>query len=55
MVWIMEARSWTFQVRDTISGTQEEVNKDKLIEYIIDKIGDDKLDFYCPAKDLITE
>lgn len=53
MVWVMEARSGVYQVRDSVAGTQEEVNKDELIEYIIAKIGDDRLDFYCPANDLI--
>ena len=55
MVWIMEARNGLFQVRNTETGTQEEVNKDDIIDYIIWKIGTEKLDFYCPAKDLITE
>lgn len=55
MVWIMEARNGVFQVRNTESGTQEEVKKEELIDYIIWKIGTNKLDFYCPAKDLITE
>jgi len=55
MVWIMEARSGVFQVRDIESGTQEEVKKEDLIKYIIEKIGQDKLDFYCPARDLIKE
>ena len=55
MVWIMEARSWIFQVRDIESGTQEEVKKENLIEYIIGKVWKDKLDFYCPARDLIKE
>ncbi|MDD2871103.1 MAG: His/Gly/Thr/Pro-type tRNA ligase C-terminal domain-containing protein [Candidatus Gracilibacteria bacterium] len=55
MVGIMEARNGVFQVRNTESGTQEEVKKEELIDYIIGKIGTNKLDFYCPAKDLITE
>ncbi len=55
MVWLMEARNWIFQVRDLESGTQEEVKKEELIDYIISKIGNDTLDFYCPAKDLIRE
>ncbi len=54
MVGLMEARNGMFQVRDQIAGTQAEVQKDELIEYIIQKIGSDKLDFYCPAKDLVT-
>ena len=55
MVWIMEARNGIFQVRNIEAWTQEEVKKDKLIDYIIDKIGNETLDFYCPARDLITE
>ena len=55
MVWLMEARNWIFQVRDTISWTQEEVKKEELIEYVSKNIWLDKLDFYCPAKDLITK
>jgi len=55
LVWLMEARNGIFQVKDTISWTQEEVKKEDLIEYIIWKIGSDKLDFYVPTNDLITE
>jgi histidyl-tRNA synthetase len=55
LVALMEARNWIFQVKDTVSGTQQEVKKDDLIDYIIDKIGKDKLDFYVPTNDLISE
>ena len=55
MVWLMEARNWIFQVRDIDAWTQEEVKKEDLIDYIIEKVWTDKLDFYCPAKDLVTE
>lgn len=55
LVWLMEARNGIFQVKDTVSWTQEEVKKEELIEYIIWKIGSDKLDFYVPTNDLITE
>lgn len=55
MVGIMEARNWIFQVRDIETWTQEEVKKDNLIDYVIWKIGKDKLDFYCPVKDLVSE
>ena len=51
---IMEARSGVFQVRDTEAGTQEEVKGDELIEYIIEKIGKENLDFYAPELDLLT-
>ncbi len=55
LVWLMEARNGIFQVKDTVLGTQEEVKKEELIEYIIGKIGSEKLDFYVPTNDLITE
>jgi len=55
IVGIMEARSWVFQVRDIEAGTQEEVKKEELIEYIIGKIGKDNLDFYAPERDLLTK
>jgi len=52
LVWLMEARSWVFQVRNIPAGTQEEVKKEELIDYIIDKIWEDQLDFYEPSLDL---
>ena len=55
MVGLMEAKNGIFQVRDQEAWTQEEVKKENLIEYIIGKVWAEKLDFYCPAKDLITE
>ncbi len=55
MVGIMEARNGILQVRNTIEWTQEEVKKEKLIDYIIDKIWRENLDFYSPIKDLIKE
>lgn len=54
MVGLMEARNGLFQVRDQIAWTQAEVKKEELIEYIISKVGAEKLDFYCPAKDLVN-
>jgi len=55
IVGIMEARNWVFQVRDSIAWTQEEVKKEELIDYIIEKIWKDSLDFYCPARDLTKD
>lgn len=52
MVWIMEAKSWIFQVKDMKSWTQEEINKEDVIDYVISKVGKEKLDFYCPVEDL---
>jgi histidyl-tRNA synthetase len=53
IVGVMEARSGKFQVRNMEAGTQAEVKKEELIEYIIEKIGKEKLDFYDPAKELV--
>lgn len=53
LVGIMEARNGIFQVRDIEAGTQEEVKKEELIDYIIEKIGKENLDFYEPSRDLI--
>ncbi|MDD3302041.1 MAG: ATP phosphoribosyltransferase regulatory subunit [Candidatus Gracilibacteria bacterium] len=55
IVGFMEAKNGAFQVRDTIKGTQEEIKKENLLDYIIGKIGEENLDFYCPIKDLIIE
>ena len=55
MVWLMEARNWVFQVRNLEAGTQEEVKKEDLIDYIIDKIWKDSLDFYDPSRDLLEK
>lgn len=52
LVGVMEARSGIFQVRNIPAWTQQEVKKEELIDYIIDKIWQDKLDFYEPSKDL---
>ena len=53
IVWVMEARNGKFQLRNIEDGTQIELHKDKLIDYIIGKIGKDNLDFYSPARDLL--
>lgn len=55
IVGIMEARNGKLQLRDMIAWTQEEIDKDELIEHIISKIWRDKLDFYDPSKDLIID
>lgn len=52
LVGLMEARSGVFQVRNIPAGTQEEVKKEELIDYIIWKIWEEKLDFYEPSRDL---
>jgi histidyl-tRNA synthetase len=55
MVWLVEARNWIFQVRNEADWTQEEVKKEDLINYIIDKIGKENLDFYAPEDDFIIK
>ncbi|MDD3793843.1 MAG: His/Gly/Thr/Pro-type tRNA ligase C-terminal domain-containing protein [Candidatus Gracilibacteria bacterium] len=53
MVGIMEARNGIFQVRDMENGTQSEVKKENLIDFMIEKIGKENLDFYSPERDLM--
>jgi len=55
IVGVMEAMSWVFQVRDMDAGTQAEVKKEELIDYVIERIGKDNLDFYEPSRDLLQE
>ncbi|RKW22894.1 hypothetical protein D8B46_04370, partial [Candidatus Gracilibacteria bacterium] len=55
MVGIMEARNGIFQVRNQISGTQCEVKKENLINYIIENIGQENLDFYSPIEEFIIK
>ena len=50
----MEARNNKWQVRELNKWTQEEVMKDDLLDYIINKIWKNTLDLYSPAADLIT-
>jgi hypothetical protein len=52
IVWIMEARNWRWQVRNFKKWTQEEIKKEDILNYIIEKIWKDKLDFYSPTSDL---
>jgi hypothetical protein len=54
-VWLVEARNGLFQVSDERKWTQEEVKKEHLIDYIIEKIGKDKLDFYLPENDFLIK
>ena len=55
MIWIMEAQSWIYQVRNQQDWTQTEVKKDDLIDYIIWKIWQENLNFYTPTCDLIKK
>ncbi len=54
IVWIMEARNGRWQVRNLPKWTQEEVQKEDLIDYIIKKVGKKNLDFYSPMEDLVS-
>jgi len=53
IVWIMEARNNKWQVRQLDKWTQEEVMRDDLLDYIVERVWDNKLDLYSPAKDLM--
>lgn len=53
IVGIMEARNWKFQVRNYETGKQEEVKKENLIDYVIERVWSENLDFYQPVKDLV--
>ena len=53
MVGVMEARNGVFQIRDLEMWTQEEVKKEDLIDYVIEKIWKENLDFYEPSRDLL--
>ena len=55
IVGVMEARNGKWQVRNFTKGTQEEVKKENILDYIIEKIGKNKLDTYSPIKDLINK
>jgi histidyl-tRNA synthetase len=52
LVGVMEARNGVFQVRNSDAGTQEQVNKEDIIDYVTQRVGKENLDFYDPAKDL---
>jgi len=55
IVGIMEARNGRWQVRNLAKWTQEEVKKEELLDYIIEKVGRKNLDFYSPMEDLLIE
>lgn len=55
MIGLMEAKNGTCQVKDMEAWTQEEVKREDLIDFIIDKIGEENLDFYSPSKDFIMK
>lgn len=55
IVGIMEARNGVAQVKDMEAWTQEEVKLENLLDYIIEKIWEENLDFYSPSRDWIIE
>jgi len=52
IVGIMEARSGNWQLRNMKKWTQNEIKQDELIDFIVDQIWKENLDFYSPVKDL---
>jgi histidyl-tRNA synthetase len=55
LVGFMEAKTWVFQVRNLEEWIQFEVKKEDLLDFIIEKVWKQNLDFYNPAKDLIIK
>ncbi|EKE26004.1 MAG: Histidyl-tRNA synthetase [uncultured bacterium (gcode 4)] len=55
IVWIMEAKNKVCQLKDMVAWTQEEIKIDKLLDYVIEKVWKENLDFYNPAKDFIIK
>jgi histidyl-tRNA synthetase len=53
MVWMMEAKTWVFQFRNSATWKQKEIKRDELIDYIKKKIGEENLDFFNPSIDLL--
>lgn len=52
MVWIMEARNGIFQLRNQKDWTQTEIKKEDLIDFITEKIWEDKLTISDHEKDI---
>lgn len=53
IVGVMEARKGVCQIKDMEKGTQVQMDLDKLLDFVIEKIGVKALDLYNPAKELI--
>ena len=53
IVWIMEARKWTCQLKDLAAWTQKEIKLDELVDTIVDNIWENSLTFYSPLRDLV--
>ncbi|MCD5380671.1 ATP phosphoribosyltransferase regulatory subunit [Candidatus Gracilibacteria bacterium] len=52
IVGIMEARNGNWQLRNMKKGTQDEIKKDDIIDFVVSQIGKENLDFYSPIRDL---
>ena len=53
IIGIMEAKMWVCQLKNMDAGTQEEVKLSNLLNVLVDKIGEENLDFYSPTKDFM--
>ena len=53
IVGVMEARKGVCQIKDMKNGTQVQMDLDKLLDFVIEKVGIKALDSYAPAKELI--
>lgn len=54
IIGIMEARRGVCQLKNMEKGTQVEVKLEKLLDHMVDIIGEKNLDFYDPTKELIV-
>ncbi len=52
IVGIMEAKNWNWQLRNMKKGTQDEIKKDDIIDFVVSQIWKENLDFYSPIRDL---
>lgn len=53
VIGIMEARTGVCQLKDMEAGSQEEVKLASLLDRVVEKVGEDSLDFYSPTKDFM--
>ncbi len=55
IVGILEAKKWVCQLKDMESWTQVEVKIWELLDYVIEKIWQQALDFYNPVKEFVIQ
>jgi histidyl-tRNA synthetase len=55
IVWLMEAKTWVFQFREMSTWKQWEIKKEELIDFLVDKIWKENLDFFEPSRDLLED